>query len=60
MDAEPKQPTEEGKRRYEPDGLYEGLPCTCKDSCPYDCKGQCGCEACLSAYSDQVGELGCE
>ena len=54
---ETPQPTEEGKKRYDSDGFYTansqpGTPCTCKDTCPYDCKGQCGCEACHEAYGD--------
>lgn len=53
-------PTEEGKRRWEPDGYYDGDPCTCKPECPAACKGQCGCEGCRTAYNDQCGELGCE
>ena len=47
---EPNQPTEEGKRRYE-GGFYEGYACIC-ESCPIDCRGECGCEACSAAYSD--------
>lgn len=27
-------------------------PCTCNASCPSDCKGRCGCEACSEAYAD--------
>jgi len=26
--------------------------CTCKDSCPPDCKGECGCQACHDNYVD--------
>jgi len=55
-------PSESGKKRYKPDGFYtansepgeRGTPCTCAESCPYDCKGQCGCEACHEAYGDFV------
>lgn len=28
--------------------------CTCKESCPYDCKGQCGCEYCNTAWMDYL------
>lgn len=49
----PTEPTEEGKRRYPPDGIYEDdYPCTCREDCPSACKGQCGCEACHAGYSD--------
>lgn len=27
-------------------------PCECFASCPYDCKGQCGCLGCANAWSD--------
>lgn len=50
------QPTNEGRRRYEPDGYYtangDQVPCTCQPSCPFNCKGQCGCEACRQSYQD--------
>jgi hypothetical protein len=49
---EPNLPTEEGRKRYEPDGYYEGIACICDKQCPVDCKGECGCEACQNAYSD--------
>jgi uncharacterized alpha-E superfamily protein len=26
--------------------------CTCKPSCPTDCKGDCGCKKCAQAYGD--------
>ena len=26
--------------------------CTCKEDCPSDCKGQCGCKKCHDAYQD--------
>lgn len=49
-------PTDEGRRRYPPDGYFldvEGLfegdtkePCTCMPQCPAGCDGQCGCDAC--------------
>lgn len=51
--------TEEGKRRYPPDGVYRdcGEPvaiCTCGASCPDPCRGECGCEACKAAYFDSI------
>ncbi len=46
------EPTEEGKLRYAPTGYYDEIPCTCKPECPDACKGECGCEACATAYSD--------
>jgi hypothetical protein len=60
-DGEPKQPTAEGIRHYSPDGRYtandeDGTPCTCKVTCPYNCKGQCGCEACSEAYGDFLSD----
>lgn len=40
----------------EDDKSYEGIPCTCKQRhCIADpCKGGCGCNACSSAYGDQL------
>jgi len=26
--------------------------CNCKETCEYDCKGACGCQACRMAYHD--------
>ena len=55
-------PTNEGKRRYPPDGIYKGgfsdkdknfwEVCTCTKGCPDPCKGQCGCKACRACYND--------
>jgi hypothetical protein len=45
-------PTKEGMRRHDPTGFYDGFPCTCKSECAPDCKGECGCSACQTAYSD--------
>jgi hypothetical protein len=49
-------PTEEGVRRYEPDGYYtangDRVPCTCKPTCSIACKGECGCKACQQAFQD--------
>lgn len=51
--------TEEGRRRYPPDGIYADAtdpidyePCTCTHGCSDPCKGQCGCAACRTAYGD--------
>ena len=57
VDDECKLPSEEGKRRYtETEGRYiaNGLdtPCTCVETCPNPCKGECGCLACREAYCD--------
>jgi hypothetical protein len=49
-----QQPTETGKTKYPPDGLYEDIPCTCVPECADDCKGGCGCSACASAYGDAM------
>jgi hypothetical protein len=51
------EPTEEGKRRYPPDGYYTvnvtpGTPCTCTLTCNEYCKGECGCAACREAHGD--------
>jgi hypothetical protein len=58
------KPTDEGVRRYPETGGYytannvedgdRGTPCTCKPSCPRDCKGECGCPACGEAYGDYL------
>jgi len=52
------KPTATGMKKYpEGNGYYianepDGPPCTCKESCSYFCKGECGCEACNQAYQD--------
>jgi hypothetical protein len=51
-----EDPTEEGLRRYPPDGRYEGVPCTCKPTCQYNCKGECGCAACRMSYADFLSD----
>ena len=43
---------EAAKRRWPPDGFYDGKPCTCPVTCGDACKGECGCEACRTAYAD--------
>jgi hypothetical protein len=56
-------PTEEGKKRYPPDGVYKGdffdknknsfwEICICKPECLDPCKGLCGCKACHVSYMD--------
>lgn len=63
FEAADQEPTDEGRRRYPPDGRYDadlengdrGLPCTCTDACPMACRGYlggCGCRACGAAYAD--------
>lgn len=49
-------PTAEGLRRWEPDGMYDGVPCTCKETCKDPCKGErgCKCEACDRSYQDYL------
>jgi hypothetical protein len=52
-----KLPSEQGKRRYPPDGVYTNgmvrvaywTVCTCAASCPTPCRGDCGCGACALA-----------
>lgn len=51
MSEQVKKPTQAGAEQYPPDGLYEGIPCTCKWTC-VGCKGECGCDACWAAYQD--------
>lgn len=34
--------------------VVENGPCTCKPTCPPDCKGQCGCERCKLDYIDAM------
>ncbi len=50
------EPTEKGKRNYPYSrprpGFYDGVPCTCTESCPDPCKDDCDCEACHRAYGD--------
>lgn len=59
MNKSTNNPSDEGMKRYPPNGRYEanstpGTPCTCKETCPSDCKGGCGCEACSEAYGDYL------
>ncbi|MBP1153007.1 MULTISPECIES: hypothetical protein [unclassified Methylocaldum] len=58
-----KIPTQEGRKRYRPDGIYKGPftndqtfweVCTCVPECPDPCLGQCGCQACVTAYEDTL------
>ena len=53
------EPTEQGKRRWPPDGYLrlnsvagepDRLACMCSATCQPDCKGECGCEACALAW----------
>jgi hypothetical protein len=54
------QPTEEGRKRHEPNGYYmeedfgDYYPCTCDEKCSQSCKGGCGCEACRASYVDAM------
>lgn len=59
--ADANIPTDEGKKRYPPDGMYieygNSIACRCKASCPMisdmnDCDGSCGCRACKKSDSD--------
>jgi hypothetical protein len=59
MNSPTDQPTEEGRRRWPPDGYLllnhgggarDRLPCTCTAACEPDCKGSCGCEACALGW----------
>lgn len=56
------EPSNEGKRRYPPDGVYTGgfvnvfywTVCTCNASCPTKCNGGCDCKACRIRYRDET------
>jgi len=50
------KPSKKGIKKYPPDGYYEGVPCTCKDKCLYNCKGECGCKACKALYQDFLSD----
>ncbi len=61
------KPTKKGLEKYPPYGIYKGdfseekdwefwEVCTCKDDCPLDCKGECGCKACFTAYMDYLSK----
>lgn len=56
------KPTEEGRRRYPPDGLYKAMymyvnehyPCQCTPECKNPCDGrQCNCKACQEPHACQ-------
>ncbi len=48
-----KQPTEIGKKRYPPNGTYDGELCTCTEQCKDPCDGtNCDCDACCCARND--------
>ena len=49
----PAEPTPVQRRQHPPDGLYEGIRCTCTAACVGPCKGQCGCPACRAGWSDE-------
>lgn len=60
MNATTDEPTEEGRRRWPPDGylrldgrgnVRDRVACTCTAACRQpDCKGGCGCEACALGW----------
>ena len=51
--------SEEGKRRWMPYGIYDDkYACTCTPTCPKPCKGDCGCDACSTAYGDYLSTPG--
>lgn len=41
-------------KRHGPDGKYDGIACTCAETCEYACTGKCGCAACSSSYGDSM------
>ena len=53
------EPTEEGKRRYPPHGVFQAAPgadpaaCTCELDCSENCIGDCGCLACALRFCAQ-------
>lgn len=50
------QPSEQGRRRYPPDGIFREAPevgpvaCRCNDACRNPCQGECGCIACAVRF----------
>lgn len=54
------EPTEEGKRRYPPHGVFQAAPdedpapCICNDHCEDRCIGLCGCLACAIRYCHET------
>ena len=59
MNSPTDAPTEEGRRRWPPDGYLllneqgdarASLPCRCMAACEPDCQGSCGCEACALGW----------
>jgi hypothetical protein len=50
-DLNEHDPVFEKRQRWE-NNEYDGIQCTCKRECDSDCKGQCGCKACHTAYQD--------
>lgn len=58
-DIDRSKPSEEGKRRYPPDGFHPGfadirVACTCGPACADPCNGHCGCLACEHSLSDAL------
>lgn len=59
------EPSEQGRRRYPPDGIFREVrdvgpvACRCVDSCRTPCLGECGCIACAVRYcQEQSKQLG--
>lgn len=57
MSKQRETPTPEGIRRYPPNGRYRDATnfqwaCTCTPACPEACRGDCGCEACITVWED--------
>lgn len=59
MNSPTDEPTEEGKRRWPPDGYLllnqrgdarDRLACRCTVACQPRCRGDCGCEACALGW----------
>ena len=50
------KPSEEGQRRYPPDGIYREakdagpVACQCTPICRNPCRGECGCIACVMRF----------
>ncbi len=59
------QPSEQGRRRYPPDGIFREakevgpVACRCNDACRNPCQGECGCIACAVRFcTEQSKDLG--
>jgi hypothetical protein len=59
MTQDRTKPTDEGMRRYPPEGYFTShgwlrLACSCNATCYDRCAGECGCEACEQSTRDSL------